>query len=424
MRKKILGTYLILIVVMLVTTAAAFWGNGYRFINRENEKHYLSEAEILADVFEEVEFETQEDYDSFTRTYANKYKLRITLIQEDGTVLSESSSVLITDNHDDREEVKRAMAGEAVCVKRYSETMGMSYYYCAVPVENGSFQGVLRISVPLKEMKVLDLHFLSSVGLSLLISLGVALILVYIFSHYITRPLEEQNEELRKLESMRSDFVSNVTHELKTPLTSIRGFVETLKAGAIQNPTVAKRFLDIIDIEAERLYNLIQDILSLSEIESKIEYELQECNMNEVVFEVQELLRPKVQEQVSLVFKPQAYVKPYPCNRDRIKQLLINLVDNAIKNTEEGRITISCVGEDQYLVLTVEDTGIGIEEEALPRIFERFYRVDKGRSRKQGGTGLGLSIVKHIVEMYNGNIVVTSEVGKGTKFVVKLPYER
>ena len=221
---------------------------------------------------------------------------------------------------------------------------------------------------------------------------------------------------------MRIFFVSNVTLELKTPLTSIRGFVDTLKNGAIHNEKIAMKFLDIIDIESERLYHLIQDILLLSEIESKNDYQIEFCEVNQVIGEVIELLEPKSSEHTQLIFHPQAYVKPYPCNRNRIKQLLINLVDNAIKNTEVGQVQISCYSSDHELHLEVSDTGIGIKEEALPRIFERFYRIDKGRSRKQGGTGLGLSIVKHIVEMYNGNIQVTSKPNEGTIFTVTLPY--
>lgn len=233
----------------------------------------------------------------------------------------------------------------------------------------------------------------------------------------------EDITKIKKLESIRSDFVSNVTHELKTPLTSIRGFIDTLKAGAIKEEAVANRFLDIIDIEAERLYNLIQDILLLSEIESKREYEMVPCDINQCVSSVIELLSSKANNKVKIIFSPQPFLKPFVCNPDRMKQLLINLLDNAIKYTEEGSITITCWEKDNYLLLGIKDTGIGIGEEHLSRIFERFYRVDKGRSRKMGGTGLGLSIVKHIVELYNGKISVNSKLGAGTEFTISLPYE-
>ena len=135
------------------------------------------------------------------------------------------------------------------------------------------------------------------------------------------------------------------------------------------------------------------------------------------------LLNSKVKKNVELIYEPDAYIRPYTCNADRMKQLMINLVDNAIKYTESGNITVKCSSDGNFLYLSVQDTGKGIEKESLERIFERFYRVDKSRSSKTGGTGLGLSIVKHIVEMYNGDIEVESEVFVGTKFLVKLPYQ-
>lgn len=233
----------------------------------------------------------------------------------------------------------------------------------------------------------------------------------------------EDITQIRKLENMRRDFVSNVTHELKTPLTSIRGFVDTLKAGAIKQEQVAVRFLDIIDIETERLSSLINDILLLSEIESKEDQVVAPCNMNTVITDVIDLLQPKITDKnVVIVYEPNPNIKDYPANANRMKQLLINLLDNAVKYTEVGTITIQCEKENNKLLLIVEDTGIGMEEDHLDRIFERFYRVDKGRARKSGGTGLGLSIVKHIVERYNGKIKVESELNKGTKFTIKLPY--
>lgn len=232
----------------------------------------------------------------------------------------------------------------------------------------------------------------------------------------------EDVTQIRKLEHMRSDFVSNVSHEFKTPLTSIRGFVDTLKNGAIKDEKFAMKFLDIIDIETERLNNLIQDILVLSEIESNTDYNVVENDMREIIVEVINLLQPKVKPGVELQCDMDAYIRPYACNQDRMKQLLINLVDNAIKYTEQGSVLIGCKSDGNFLYLWVEDTGQGMEKEALGRIFERFYRVDKSRSSKTGGTGLGLSIVKHIVEMYNGDIQVESEVGVGSKFLVKLPY--
>lgn len=234
--------------------------------------------------------------------------------------------------------------------------------------------------------------------------------------------LLEDITQVKKLETIRTDFVSNVTHELKTPLTSIRGFIDTLKSGALEDKKMAVKFLDIIDIEAERLYSLIQDILILSEIEQKRDYEAGLCEMDVCIRGVTELLEHKFDEKVQFICEVDPYVRPYRCNPDRMKQLFINLLDNAIKYTEQGTIKVTCKEEAEQLHISVEDTGIGMEQSDLPRIFERFYRVDRSRSRKQGGTGLGLSIVKHIAELYGGTIKVDSVVGKGSIFQIWLPY--
>ncbi|QUI22723.1 HAMP domain-containing protein [Vallitalea pronyensis] len=229
--------------------------------------------------------------------------------------------------------------------------------------------------------------------------------------------------DIRKLETMRKDFVSNVTHELNTPLTSIRGFVDTLKHGAISDEKIANRFLDIIDIETERLSLLIQDILSLSAIESTDQDKrVDEYDIKEIIDEVLDILEPKIKKKNIEIINDINQGLTYRCNRDRIKQLFINLLDNAIKYTEKGQVGITCSRDEQGLKIDIWDTGIGIEEEHIPRLFERFYRVDKGRSRNMGGTGLGLSIVKHIVELYKGRIDVVSRVGEGSRFVIFLPY--
>ena len=228
---------------------------------------------------------------------------------------------------------------------------------------------------------------------------------------------------MKKLEQIRTEFVSNVTHELKTPLTSIRGFVETLRSGAVNDADVADQFLEIIDIEAERLTMLINDILQLSEIENNLsDTNISKHNLSDIITEVISILQGSADKKnVKLIVEtaPKIIIQ---VNRDRIKQMLINLIGNAINyNIENGSVRIKAAKVDGRLVISVSDTGIGIAQQHLPRIFERFYRVDKGRSRNMGGTGLGLSIVKHIVNLYDGDINVESEPGKGTEFIVQLP---
>lgn len=229
--------------------------------------------------------------------------------------------------------------------------------------------------------------------------------------------------QYKKLEQIRTDFVANVTHELKTPLTSIQGFVETLKNGAIKDEIVSKRFLDIIEIESERLYTLINDILSLSEIETKKEdNDIKKHNLMDIFSESIQILEHIAKEKnikINVNIETEINIR---VNKNRIKQLIINLVDNAIKyNKENGSIEIQAFSSAKILTLHVKDTGIGIATDHLPRIFERFYRVDKSRSKKLGGTGLGLSIVKHIVNLYSGDIKVISELNKGTEITIRLP---
>ena len=160
----------------------------------------------------------------------------------------------------------------------------------------------------------------------------------------------------------------------------------------------------------------------MSEIESGSDAGKSTVKVEEVVDEVIELLDKKKKDTVTVLKDMEKPVTDFLCNRDRLKELILNLADNGVKYTNEGTVTIKCWEEEQDLVLSFVDTGVGIPEEHLPRLFERFYRVDKGRSRKMGGTGLGLSIVKHIVELYKGTITVESKEGEGSTFLVRLPY--
>lgn len=228
---------------------------------------------------------------------------------------------------------------------------------------------------------------------------------------------------VRKLEEVRSEFVSNVTHELKTPLTSIRGFVETLKNGALEDPKVAGKFLDIIDIEADRLSRLISDILELSEIETmKQDKNAGSFVLKPLVDEIASMLEPVARARGITLVNDVDPSLTITASRDRIKQLLVNLADNAVKyNRDNGRVEIQAKIVGNAAEILVRDTGIGIPEEHRTRIFERFYRVDRGRSRQLGGTGLGLSIVKHIASLYGGNVRVTANEEKGSDFIVTLP---
>lgn len=224
--------------------------------------------------------------------------------------------------------------------------------------------------------------------------------------------------ELKKLEQARKDFVANVSHELKTPVTSLKGFTETLLDGAMEDEQLRKQFLTIIATESERLEELIYDLLELSKIEG-INFQLhwQEVNLEALVDEVFLMLNDKAKIKKMTLNKKVIGSSEIVADPHRIKQILINLVNNAIVYTpEEGKIIVRIKEQNETVLLEVEDTGIGMSKKEIPRVFERFYRVDRARSRNSGGTGLGLAIVKHLAEALQARISVDSVVGKGTTF--------
>ncbi|MBP7055276.1 MAG: PAS domain S-box protein [Candidatus Omnitrophica bacterium] len=229
--------------------------------------------------------------------------------------------------------------------------------------------------------------------------------------------------QIRRLETMRSDFIANVSHELKTPLTSIKGFIETLLEGAMDDKENNRNFLAIIQDHAERLDTLVSDLLSLSHLESKeISLEKEAVNLNRLVERValgfESQLRGKAIE-IKNELEGELFVK---ADKHRLEQVFTNLIDNGIKfNKNKGSIKIYCHDSKDKVKIFVEDSGIGIPAKDIPRIFERFYRVDKARSRELGGTGLGLSIVKHIVELHGGSVGVESVENSGSKFWLTLP---
>ncbi len=234
--------------------------------------------------------------------------------------------------------------------------------------------------------------------------------------------------ELRKLESMRKDFVSNVSHELRTPLAAIRGYAETLKEGALADPEHAPRMVDVILRQSERLSALVADLLELSRLESGgIVPERTRVPLADTVARVMEVVGPRAQDKqqsVTVDLSPALVALGDP---RAVEQILLNLVDNAVKYTPErgsvrveGRLLVKESGGGQCQI-TVADSGPGIEARHLPRVFERFYRIDKGRSRDTGGTGLGLAIVKHLAASMDGEVKVESEPGKGSRFILLLP---
>jgi len=229
--------------------------------------------------------------------------------------------------------------------------------------------------------------------------------------------------EVRRLEQLRTEFVGNVSHELRTPLTSIKGFVETLMDGAAEDPDLCERFLSIIHKETLRLQRLVDELLTLSRMENQPQYIGKGFSK---VQDAYERIRPVIEpyagaKNIHLEIKIPQDLPEVALGIDLLSQVLLNLMENAVKYTVKGKVWLHAFAEKEAIHLEIGDTGSGIPQEDLPRIFERFYRVDKARSREQGGTGLGLSIVKHIVEGVKGKISVASELGCGSVFVCELP---
>jgi len=471
---KRLQIFLVLIVLLSISTTGIFC---IYFLNQYSDK---TNGFLLASASELFvrEIKTGTSYQEASEVCQAVFSedsasLRITVITVDGEVIYDNQQdASKMENHADRAEVKSAISSAGTATqKRHSDTLGVDMLYLATYYSD--LNQIVRTSVPLVFYQAgvhqLQVTFVSVMIGTLILLAGVS----YIFTKRLTRPLfelrnaaesmaaanysvrvradvhtkdeigalssafnsmaeqlekevrelEEKNLRLAELQDMRAEFVANVSHELKTPLTSIRGFVDTLRHGHIEDAAVQGRFLEIIDIEAERLHQLISDILHLSEIEGmESDLELQKFDLSALLDDVATLLDDKATERQVSIIVEDCESLPVLASQYRIKQILINLVDNAIKyNKKGGRVYIRATREpDRVIAIRVKDTGEGISPEHMARVFERFYRVDKSHSREMGGTGLGLSIVKHIAQLYDGTAAVESEEGVGSKFTVRL----
>lgn len=233
------------------------------------------------------------------------------------------------------------------------------------------------------------------------------------------KELEATAKESKEAELLRREFVANVSHELKTPLTSISGFIETLQDGAAEDPEIRHKFIDIIAIETSRLKRLIEDLLVLSDIENRRDSEGGEFDIKSAMENTVEALKPIWEAKSIRIITELEEGLSITGSVDRFRQMMVNLIENAVKYSDEGgRIWLKAVKVGDRIVVSVRDEGIGIATEHHERLFERFYRVDKSRSKKAGGTGLGLSIVKHIAVLFGATLNVKSQVGEGSEFFV------
>ncbi len=252
-----------------------------------------------------------------------------------------------------------------------------------------------------------------------------------VIDHDPELPIDRLVYEARKEAALKSrldeimiTFVANVSHELRTPLTCIKGYTETLLEGAMEDPELTRRWLTTIHTETQRLERLIKDLLDLSMMEAdQVDLRLGPCDLIELVRHTVSVLTPRAQEHsMTIEMELPESAPEWRADHDRISQVLLNLIDNAIKYSEEGdRVLVRLYVSAERATIEIEDEGTGIPTNELPRVFERFYRVEKARATRFGGRGLGLSIAKHLVEAHGGEITAVSDYGKGSKFTITLP---
>ncbi len=405
--------------------------------------------------------------DSTLQGISRSLRLRLTLIRKDGQVVFDSDvsrpDLGHLENHGTRPEVVAARRGELGLDRRRSASVGDNFLYAAkmVNAPGQMDSGFVRLAMHLREVEETDARVQTIVwGVGMLTLVLTTLVSLEV-SRRIIRPirdiaisaskitngdLEERTQvssndeigalarsingmaaklasditQLQRLERVRTEFLANVSHELRTPIFSIQGFIETLLDGAVDDPSVNRDFLEKAHRQAGRLNALLNDLIEISRIESgDMKMSFRYFSLADLLEEVVEEMREqsdKKGQTLQLQIEAPRGTRVYG-DRERLRQVLINLIDNAVKYTgASGHILCYARLNGSQAVVSVEDTGCGIPKDDQHRIFERFYRVDKVRSRSVGGTGLGLAIAKHIVEAHGGTIAVQSEVGKGSTF--------
>ena len=359
---------------------------------------------------------------SFRRAIADmaESETRVTVVNADGSVFYDTESAV--DSHAARDEVRQAFAeGRSVSLRR-SETVGADLLYCARRVGDR----VVRLAVPYTG--VLKSERLAAGGLLAALLLGACLVfLVFLFTRRLTRRLDAQSRQLeiaQANETFRREFTSNVSHELKSPLTAILGAVEMLGDGTALSDEERKELFGIVRSECARLGSLVGDILSLAQIERATPEnaaDFTRVDLADVVSAVLARESPKARAAHVTLDCARNDAAVVRGDAARLEEALGNLVENALRYSGSDRIRLTSTATGPRVTVAVTDFGIGIPVKHLPHLFERFYRVNKSRSRTLGGTGLGLAIVKHIVQLHGGDVAVESDPGRQTTFSFTLP---
>lgn len=384
----------------------------------------------------------QDDDTSFISNHIDK-NVRITLVAKDGTVIADSQeSANKLGNHLNRQEIQQAIKNGEATVTRHSDTQGKKIYYFAKQLDNGN---ILRVSTEAKSIGKFFSDYIIYILLCIIVVIVTAVFVSMGITKSIVKPITQLGQSLDNIDKFKSDeelkplvnallqqkkkqkmldkqkkqFTANVSHELKTPLTSIAGYAELIETG-IAKPEDIKPFAGVIRKQALRLVNLSEDIIQLSQLEESDDEDMsfESVNLYEIAQRCVEALNINaINKGVTLnLTGEECYIRG---KAQLVEELVYNLCDNAIRyNKENGNVTVTVTPLEKGASVSVKDTGIGIPKKYQERIFERFFRVDKSRSKATGGTGLGLAIVKHITQLHDAKLEISSEEGKGTEIIV------
>ncbi len=384
----------------------------------------------------------QDDDTAFISNHIDK-NVRITLVAKDGTVIADSQeSANKLGNHLNRQEIQQAIKNGEATVTRHSDTQGKKVYYFAKQLDNGN---ILRVSAEAKSIGKFFSDYIIYILLCIIVVIVAAVFVSMGITKSIVKPITQLGQSLDNIDKFKSDeelkplvnallqqkkkqkmldkqkkqFTANVSHELKTPLTSIAGYAELIETG-MAKPEDIKPFAGVIRKQALRLVNLSEDIIQLSQLEESDDEDMsfESVNLYEIAQRCVEALNINaINKCVTLnLTGEECYIRG---KAQLVEELVYNLCDNAIRyNKENGNVTVTVSPLEKGASVSVKDTGIGIPKKYQERIFERFFRVDKSRSKATGGTGLGLAIVKHITQLHDAKLEISSEEGKGTEIIV------
>lgn len=464
MKKAILIRFVsVLFLALLLSSVISYFFMGKELLH-QNISNMLNIIHVI-DYSLNYEGDLQEELATLHNDVLDK-NIRVTVIATDGVVYADTEAGKVTnlENHLERQEIKDAIKNGVGHSTRFSKTLDKWMLYVASISEEG--EEIIRVSIPYSGMRDYLSVIFPVLLLGTVIAFGVAAIIAFRFAGTVTRPLKEISEEMEKVQKedlafhfkkyryeelnvisntttkllqeirehihqienekrIRQEFFSNASHELKTPLTTIKGYAELLDNDFVRDEETKKNFIHRILRSTENMTTLINDILMISRLETKdAEVTFSMIRIAPMVEEVVESLEP-----VAAEYQVHIHVECEPitieASTKQIHELLTNLITNGIKyNKPNGEVWITVEQDRDNLVVKVKDNGVGISKEDAARIFQRFYRVDKGRSKKSGGTGLGLAIVKHVVEYYEGNIELNSNLGVGSEFVITIPVMR